>query len=178
MTGLAVPTPAQVVPGNFLTAALWNANIYNGLTFLLNPPIFHGVQISAQSLATSTWTAIALDSTTVDSYGGHSNTTNNSRYVAQVAGWYQVSGVFAINTNVTGFRAARLQVNGTALAASNAYTNNMGSNNTTVNTPTRLVFLNVGDYVELAGWQNSGGSLSTTVLTEFASALNVLWVHV
>jgi len=177
MTGLAVPTPAQVAPGNFLTAALWNANIYNGLTFLLNPPLFHGLQITAQSVSASTWTAIALDSTTVDSYGGHSNTTNSSRYTAQVAGWYQVSGVLAINTNATGFRAARLQINGAALPASDSYANNMGTNNTTVTTPTRLVFLNAGDYVELAGWQNSGGALSTSVLTEFASALNVLWVH-
>jgi hypothetical protein len=178
MTGLAVPTPAQVSPGNFMTAALWNANVFNGLTYLLNPPQCHAWQSAAQSLANNTWTSLSLNNTTTDPYAGHSDTTNNSRYTAQVAGWYEISGVAAFGANATGFRAAKCTVNGVAINASNGYTGNNGATfNTATVTPTRIVFLNVGDYVEVQGFQNSGGALSTACLGEICSALTVRWVH-
>lgn len=178
MTGLAVPTPAQVVPGNLMTAALWNATVYNGITYLLNPPQCHAWQSSAQSVTSGAWTSISLNNTTTDPYAGHSDTTNNSRYTAQVSGWYEISGVVAFIANAAGYRAAKCVVNGAVINASTGYSwNNTGSWNSAVTTPVRVVFLNVGDYVELQGFQNSGGALSTTTLGELCSALTVRWVH-
>lgn len=179
MTGLAVPTPSQVSPGNYMTAALWNASVYNGLTFALNVPCFHGYQSASQSIASNTWSAISLNVTTMDSYSGHSDTTNNSRYTAQVSGWYMVSGVVAFGANATGFRAAKVNVNGTTLLnAGNGYAQNTGGTfSCPVTTPNRPVFLNSGDYVELYGFQNSGGALSTSALGELACGLTVWWLH-
>jgi hypothetical protein len=55
-----------------------------------------------------------------------------------------------------------------------------GSTIVGVSTPTRAVFLNAGDYVELAGFQSSGAALNTGVASgnDLASALFVAWAHV
>lgn len=179
MTNLPVPTLASEVPGNYVTSALWNANVYNGLSFVLGPPDFVGYQNTAQSLSSGSWTALSLDASTLDSYGGHSNTTNNSRYTCQsnVAGWYTCCGVYAPVGNSSGFRAVRLQVNGSPLLGAGSYLPNNGTSDAGYVTPTRDVYLNVGDYVEVAGWQSSGGSLNTTIDPELRCALWVRFSH-
>jgi hypothetical protein len=179
MTNLPIPIPAQEIPGNLVTGALWNANVFNGLTYMLNPPIFVGYQNTSQSIGQTVWTPISIDTTTVDSYGGHSNTTNNSRYTAQVAGWYTVCGVYGTGTgSSTGFRAARIQVNGSPIVAGAVYMLANGSVETGVVTPTKDVYLNAGDYVEVAAWQNSGASLGTTLDVDIRCGLWVRWSHV
>jgi hypothetical protein len=178
--GLAIPVLASEVPGNFFTSALWNANVYNGLTFAQQPPNFVGTQSVAQSLPNATWTAISLDTSQTDPYGGHSNVTNSSRYTCQtgVPGWYTVCGVVAHSINSTGFRTARIQVNGAAVVGAETYGPNDGSAESIIVTATRDIFLNVGDYVEVAGYQNSGGALNTAVGGEVRSALWVRFSHV
>jgi hypothetical protein len=179
MTNLPVPTPASEVPGNFITGALWNANVYNGLTFMLNPPLFVGYQASSQSLGNTQWVALAMDATAVDTYGGHSNVTNNTRYTAQVAGWYTVCGCYAISAGNSGagFRAVRILVNGAAVLGHASYLPPNGGSETGVVTPTRDVYLNVGDYVEVCGWQSTGGSWGTSVGTDIRSMLYVRYSH-
>jgi hypothetical protein len=91
LTGLAVPIPYQWSVGDVGSAALLDAQLYSGLTFLLNPPLATLTVTTPQAgIATGAApsTAIAFDTTVTDTYGGHSNVTNNSRYTAQVAGTY------------------------------------------------------------------------------------------
>ena len=174
---LAVPVWAtNLVPGQFETAALLNTIGNNG-TFLTDPPDFVGTQNTIQSIAATTWGAIGLDTEQFDSYGGHSTVTNTSRYVAQVTGWYTVCGVVAFSLNGTGARGSRLQVNGTAVAGACSFIPGLSSNSVGVATPTRDLFLNATDYVEVAGWQNSGGALNTTVNSDFSSGLWVRFSH-
>ncbi|MCC9307676.1 hypothetical protein LN042_11275 [Kitasatospora sp. RB6PN24] len=151
--------------------------IRDGLLWGQNPPDFVGSQLSAQAIPNLTWTPIAIDTNVLDSYGGHSTTTNNSRYTCQsgAAGWYTVCGVVAYVPNSSGFRTARIQVNGSSINGLIAYGPNDGTAEAAVITPTRDVFLNAGDYVEVAGWQNSGGSLNTAVT--LSSGLWVRWSH-
>jgi hypothetical protein len=177
MTNLPVPIPASEVPGNFITSALWNANVYNGLTFLLNPPLFIGQQAIAQSFANQTWSTVSFDTTIVDSYGGHSNTTNSSRYTAQVAGWYTVAGLFVTQGGSNNIRAARINVNGTAVVGTDGYSYPNGSSyETSAASAVRDVYLNVGDYVELGCWQGSGGALSGGI-NEIRSQLYIRFSH-
>lgn len=178
MTNLPVPVPASEVPGNFITGALWNANVFNGLTYLLNPPVFLGYQGVVQSIANSSWVTVALDSTSFDTYGGHSNSTNNSRYTAQVAGYHQLSGIVSFAASSSGFRAARFAVNGGAVVAGTAYAIANGVFPTIMPTVTRDIYLNVGDYVELNAWQNSGGALAIgNTSGDVTTAMNVRWTH-
>jgi hypothetical protein len=180
MTNLPVPVPAQESPGNLITGALWNAQVFNGLTFTLNPPCFAGTQTSVQSVANSTTTVITLDTTTVDTYGGHSNTVNPGRYVAQVPGWYLVAGVVNWATNATNGRATWLRLNGSNLPGGFGMSQGSagaGSNFTTSSALAVVQMNGTGDYVDMACAQYSGGSLSTSSTTGQTSALTVVWLH-
>ena len=177
MANLPVPIPASVVPGSYITGALWNANVQNGLSFLLNPPFAYLVQATAQSVANATYAAILFDTEVQDTYGAHSNTTSSSRYTAQVAGTYYVRGLVSFATNATGIRLATLGKNG-------SYT---GQSGMTAAFPTQsttngyaitegFVQLNAGDYVELFGYHTAGAALSTAVAYQ-CSSLAVWWAH-
>ncbi|MDH6108857.1 hypothetical protein P3T36_002988 [Kitasatospora sp. MAP12-15] len=159
MSNLPIPIPASAVPGQFITGALWNANVFNGLTYLLNPPIFVGTQAVSQALPNSSWTPISFDTTVIDTYSGHSNTVNPSRYTAQVAGWYTICGNFVTVPNNTSIRAAQIQVNGNPIPGMSNYSIALNGFETSALTAPRDVYLNVNDYVELSGWQGSGAAL-------------------
>jgi hypothetical protein len=157
--------------------------ILNGLrdclTWGQNPPDFIGLQGSAvQSIGNATWTALTLDTNVFDSYSGHSTSSNTSRYVCQAAGWYTCAGVYVAAANSTANRGARLQVNGTAVQGSAAFVQAAGTGNASgVTTPTRDVYLNAGDYLELAAWQGSGAALNTAIFSDVTTALWARFSH-
>jgi hypothetical protein len=158
-----VPVPAQVVPGSFITAALWNANVYGPMNFVLAPVRFKGYSSTTQSLATgSTAIALTLDTELYDSDGAHSTVTNTSRFTAQTPGLMSVTGSVCIaNTNTTGTRTICVLLNGVVVAGSMVQAAPSTTNGTTVQTTTD-VQVAVGDYVEIGAWQNSGVALLTT----------------
>lgn len=183
-SGTQPPTPYQWQVGDVFSAALGNAQLYTGLTFLLNPPIFEAHQTATFNNVTSTmgsWTPISFaDSAGIDtdSYNGHSTTTNPSRYVAQVPGWYWISGEVNWAVNATGVRGARMAVNGTAVPGTGMITAAVSGFATAVATGVRKVYLNgTTDYVELHGAQNSGASLSTATGGDLCTMISVSWAH-
>lgn len=177
---LPVPVPASETPGQSIASALWNSQVRDGLGYLLADPVFVGVQTVAQNILNNAWTAISLDTETIDTYNGHDTVTNNSRYTAQVAGFYSVCGVTCWSANSTGVRASRIHVNGTVVQGTSQMYTTLPSNTTGVATPLRTVYLNVNDYVEVAGYNNSGAAspgLPTGVAPDLSSALFVAWSH-
>lgn len=131
-------------------------------------------QSAPQSIPTAVYTALTMDVEEVDRDGGH--TGSSSRYVAQTAGWYSVCGVYACSASGTGVRGARLAVNGAAqIGSAVSVQPNPSSATTTLATPTRPVYLAVGDYVECQGYQSSGAALMT-VSVDQASSLAVWWL--
>lgn len=171
---LAVPSPRTFNVQEVEVASYLNS-VRDALNFLLNPPLASLYQVATTSLSAGTWTALGFDSATVDTYGGHSGTTNPSRYTAQVSGWYECSG--AVCTTVaqtTGFRSAMFQVNGSRYQGSAADLAASGDN-TTVPTPSTPIYLNAGDYVELIGY--SSVTTTTRSLNDLASRMNVRWAH-
>lgn len=171
-----VPVSATQNSGNMITGALWNAGPAASNAFLTGVPMAEVFQTISQTLSSVTWTPISQDSTFLDTDGQHSNSVNNSRFTCQVAGFYTASGAVGFNSGGSS-RGAAIYKNGTALSlASGAVT--AASNTTHVATAGDvLVQLAVGDYVELYGWQNSGGNLVTAVGTQFDSYLYVRWEH-
>jgi hypothetical protein len=178
VTGLARPTPYTWTVGDIFTALIGNG-VRDGLIFAQNPPNFVGTQSVAQSLPNATWTAISLDTSQTDPYSGHSNVTNSSRYTCQSSapGWYTVCGVVAHSPNVAGFRTARIQVNGSAIVGAETYGPTNGGAEAIIITPVRDILLAAGDYVEVAGYQSSGGALNTAVGGEVRSALWLRFSH-
>ncbi|HEX5997276.1 MAG TPA: hypothetical protein VFY84_19220 [Jiangellales bacterium] len=161
--------------GEVVLASYFNNNIGAVLSFLLARPIFRGRQTAAQTLTTSTFTAITLGTEDVDSAGGHSTVTNTSRYTGQYAGWYSGSGGAGFASNATLNRAADLRVNGTVLDGTQSNIASLSSSTTQLVISSELFFLNVSDYVELFAFQSSGGNLNTAVTGDQQPRLNVLW---
>ncbi|MCY0917064.1 hypothetical protein OS965_02585 [Streptomyces sp. H27-G5] len=170
-----VPVPATEAPGLYNTAALFNAQVRDLNSFALGVPVFRGYQSSAQSCATGTWVSIAIDTETLDSDGGHSTVTNNSRYTPTVAGTYLAIGTVAFAASGSSQRATRLTMNGSpsvgaaeASAAGGSWWCGSGIELFACNGTT--------DYIELQGRQDSGGTISTYVGTEFNCALKIFWI--
>lgn len=170
-----VPTMRTWTDTEVVDASMMNSNVRDMGNYVLGPPHTFIRQTVAQSLTSSTWTAITFDTEEVDSDGGHSTVTNTSRYTGQTAGWYFVAGLASFAANATGTRRIRFNLNGAAMNASEATTSAQGVGATGIGV-TRMVYLNVGDYIEVFAYQSSGGALNTSVNTESQSQLSVLWI--
>lgn len=148
--------------------------------FAQKPPQADLLQIVAQSLANATFTSLTFTSAAVDQDylggTGHSNSVNTSRYTANYAGWYEVSGGVAFATNATGNRGCRWAVNGAAVTGTYIFLAAIAAVDCVIPARTRLIYLNVGDYIELQGWQSSTAALLTSVFVEGLSSMMVRWV--
>ena len=177
MTARTVPVSATQSPGNLITGALWNAGPAASNSFLTNVPLAVVSQATPQSFTNATPAALNFDSTQLDTDGGHSNVTNNSRYVCQVAGWYFVKAGAVWASNATAGRSIQIYKNGVAWT----YSWNTSLAVETFFDPgietAALVQLAVGDYVEAWPQQHSGGTLSTAVVSTIASNMQCMWMH-
>lgn len=136
------------------------------LAFMNNRPT--ALMIMTSSWSTPNNVASPLDTapwngTQIDNWGGHSNTVNSSRYTIQVAGVYQVSALMTWTANATGVREADFQKNGSALAGSVAVSQVSAAQFCSVALPAYNIACDVGDYLEVGGYQNSGAALNTVV---------------
>lgn len=174
-----VPVAATEVPGNFLTGALWNANVKALGDFLENKPIFSGYQVAAQSIPTGTFTPLSIDTEVVDSDSGHSTVTNTSRYTCQVAGLYLLTGNVVLPAAGTGTRGASFALNGsttTGITGSEQLIAPSPGFATTITPTPSYIRLAVGDYVQICAYQNTAGALSTTTIGAAFSSFSVEWV--
>jgi hypothetical protein len=178
-TNLAVPSPRTFSVNEVQTAAFLNS-IRDALSFLVNVPIATIYQTASQTLtASGTAYAVAYDSTAVDTYGGHSNTVNNSQYVSQVPGWYIVTGAVVFSPSTSGtYRKIQGYHNGSvvAYAASQVPGVNNASNATAVPIAPTIVYLNAGDYIQLYATCDVAG-LTITPNASNASYATILWQH-
>lgn len=174
--GRIVPVPVTEAPGNYDTAALFNAQVRDLNNFALGAPVFSGVQGTAQSIPNGAWTSFTIDTELLDADGGHSTVTNTSRYTATVPGTYLVIGTSGWAGNVTGKRWVRLALNGAAINGTGCGSDAHAAINVGGHATSTVVALNGStDYVEVQGQQASGGALNTNV-TDFAPSLRVFWI--
>jgi hypothetical protein len=172
VANLPVPTPRTFAVSETETAAYLNS-LRDALLFLLNPPeaVVYGAAV--QSIPNNTQTALACDTTQFDSYGMHSNSTNNTRCTAQVAGTYLAICTYASAGVLGGGRNVQPAKNGVLIPyAAGQYDASIA--NFHVVQAKALITMAVGDYVEAWALQNSGGALNTNAN---GSSLQVLWVH-
>ncbi|GAA3032062.1 hypothetical protein FHS39_002601 [Streptomyces olivoverticillatus] len=170
-----VPTSASAVPGQFITGALWNAQVKALNDFLTAPPVFSGYQTTAQSIPNATFTSFTLDTEVVDSDGGHSTTTNTSRYTATVPGTYLVVGTAGWSGATTGYRRCRITLNGGVVPGAAVGTD---ATNAVLcgQSVTAIVVMNgTTDYVEVQGAQSSGAALAA-YNQDFAPSMRVYWL--
>lgn len=178
---LNVPSQSTMLAGGAITTALWNSNIRDAVNFLVNPPLAVLFQAVAQSIPNNPnpWTAITFDSTLYDTYSGHSNVTNNSRWTcpAGAAGVYEVTGGVAFATsNLGNIRGVGPALNGTQLSVAMQLQPKQGTAPQTLTSGTVQIFLNATDYLQMFCYQDTGGALNTTT-GQFESYMSLRWVH-
>lgn len=169
-----VPTFSTGIPASSTLNALAAA-----LTWAQSPPKAVLRSAAAQSIPNTTWTSLTWDTEDDDSVDGHSTSSNPSRYTAVYAGWYLVNGVYAAAANATSKRMTRWAVNGTAVTSTMVALPpvTVAANGTACPAVGKLVYLGIGDYVELQAWQGTGGALLTDVaFTDGQSGMSVLWI--
>lgn len=159
----AIPATRTWTAGEVVTDTMFNSTIRDVCNFLLAPPIFRARQTVAQSIVTSTNTALTFTTEDVDSAGGHSTSVNTSRYTAVYPGWYVPSGGPCFETNATGIRLVDWGKNGTAIdgcrdlrPAVSGFVHSQGAR-------VEKMFLNVGDYAEMIVLHTKGTNLLTSV---------------
>ncbi|WP_439947160.1 hypothetical protein [Streptomyces sp. BBFR109] len=157
---------------------MWNASVKALGDYLTGKPLFYGYQAAAQSITNATFVSATIDTEIVDTEGGHSNTTNSSRYIFQVPGWYRLDGVSAFTTNTTGIRGTKFLKNG---ATSIVGSENIipATNGFLSITPTSgWVQAAVGDYVELQVYQSSGATLATSSNAglDYVTSMRIEWI--
>jgi hypothetical protein len=146
--------------GQVLTA---DSTAPTGLAWATAGSSFVGVlvfQSASQNFSNATATVVTFDSESYDTNAFHSTSSNTSRLTvpAGKAGKYLVFGQLAYNGNATGQRQAEILINASGGYAKNVALNNGSSYITTPSFSTVLT-LAVADYVELGGYQDSGGTL-------------------
>lgn len=158
-----LPSPRTWTVGELLTAAKLNTDLRDGLNFLLGPPRAWLEKVSSgQTIANLIQTSVLFDAEMLDSDNGHSTVTNTSRYTAQTAGWFEAT------VNVTWDSGAPAVGNRSHWTAKNGSASSTGFQLMVAPTPAgievissfpSMVFLSVGDYVEVRVFQSSGGNM-------------------
>ncbi|SHL76017.1 hypothetical protein [Streptomyces yunnanensis] len=172
-----IPTSATVSPGQFITGALWNAQVKGTTDYLTGPPVCSVYATAVQSMpGSNAMTALIFDTTVLDSDGGHSNVTNPSRYTATVPGTYLVIGAVAWVSNTTGDRRIQIALNGAGVTGSAASFDPMNPVICAHQAQALVTMNGTTDYVEVMVAQASGTSLSTSTGGAFSPSMRVIWI--
>jgi hypothetical protein len=127
----------------------------NALALVPAARVYHSTN---QSIANNTGVALAFNTESFDTDTIHDTVTNNSRLTCKTAGKYLITGTIEWAANATGIRQAILQVNGTTQPGIDE---RIGTATYPVTTTVVTLYdLAVNDYVELLGYQDSGGALN------------------
>jgi hypothetical protein len=136
---------------------------------------FRGCSVShSATISTSndTWTIMPMDTEAFDTDNFHSTTTNNSRITipSGLAGKYLIICRLRWDQNATGARNTGVYKNGSLINWVNyAPTPTWGGGGSWPSTPwISIQNLSVGDYLEAAGMQQSGGTLNGLSTWEFS----------
>lgn len=146
------------VPGDLGALA---ASVEAIVAALLNPPTGYIKATATQSLTTGVITALAMDTTIIDTDGMAD--LANGQLVVRHAGTYLISGSIAFTANATGNRATYLYAGPSAgpQIVGSVTTATLGTATATIVAASALARLSVGDVIQVRGWQTSGGALNS-----------------
>lgn len=124
------------------------------------------VRSSALSVVTSTWTSVPFASASWDNHpaglSAQWDIANPTRLTCRLAGLYYIHGAAVFALHATGQRLIKLLKNGTEFYQD--FRMPMAVFGTPIILST-LLYLAVGDYIEMQAWQNSGGNLDLSYTT-------------
>lgn len=178
MSGRTIPPSYTAAPGLYVTSALWNTQITNGVySFNFNPPYFKGLSTTTQSIASGgAWAALTMTGVATDSEGGWSS-GSPTLYTVQTPGRYLVIANVCLpsasSTDVTA-RGIGIWVNGSAIRVhqSPANTNTVWQATCQITT-----YLNVNDTVAMYASNSYTSALSTVASgSQQQPNLELIWL--
>ena len=131
------------------------------ITAVDNTPAFQVYMSSNQSIATSTYTKVALANEYYDTASAYDTSTYRFTVPSGEGGKYlfYFNADFDLGANNSKYGNVLVRVNGSTPTGGGGTVSYGGaSNNSGNNTETRTLTLSAGDYVELYCWQNNGSS--------------------
>ena len=122
-----------------------------------NMPAFSAYGTAFQSVASSTFAKIAFNTKDFDT-NSYYDATTNYRFQPLIAGYYQINATISAGTSVTGAVQVAVYKNGSIYCyGTNVPNANLGPN---ANVSVVLYCNGSSDYVEIYGYQTSGGSIN------------------
>lgn len=151
-----LPAPHTWTASDDATSARMQSLTY-GIEFLQATPRAEASLAATATLGTSGLeTVIPLTNESLDTDGMHSTTVNTSRFTCVTAGRFLfVAQIGHAASTATGLRGTELWKNGVASARTRFAVNAVQASYVQC---IREITLAVGDYVEMYGYQSSGGS--------------------
>jgi len=155
----------NITDGVFTDKASFNATTGNVNIQTPGARAYHSI---TQSHTTSgAWQSLALDSERYDTDTIHDTVTNNSRLTCKTAGKYLIIGNIRFAVNATGSRGVRAYLNNTTVVGEHVEVVASAGTVTVLHIST-IYDLAVNDYVELQGFQSSGGALNMEQAANYA----------
>ncbi|WP_050778015.1 hypothetical protein [Micromonospora sp. ATCC 39149] len=160
-----------------------NAYLRDPIRFLMDRPAAMLRQTAAQSIPTGgSFTPVTFGSEVFDDdpdgVGGHSTSSNTSRYTVRYPGIYLLGGGCGFAVSATGVRGVAWLLNGAVIDGSDVMLQAVTTASTSTRVPARQITVSLaeGDYVELGAFQTSGGALNT-VTGSAAASMSVTWMR-
>lgn len=150
----------------------------NGAWLLVQPnvrPHFQGYRTTPQSIPNTLFTNVIWTGEYYDTTNSHS--ASGTAFIAPFTGFYRTQAIVAFDTDNSGIRSIQMRldgnnVNGTSNTLAPAQSLFAG----VIHTPSRRLFMNAGQQLEVQVWQNTGAALNTTGGSGAQSSLfEVVW---
>ncbi len=170
---METPRPHLWTAGDQPSAESFN-EISDAIEFLSNPPAAYVWASTTQSMSNATFTALNHQNELRDNDGMWS-AGNPSRLTCQTSGWYELEyGIFYGSAADFNWRTPAIRKNGNTFVAQSSMIN-CGAD--IMLRACYDMYLYAGEYLELMGYQASGGSLSTAAgsLTGDHTFLSATW---
>lgn len=171
-----VPAPKTWSVNEYLTAAGLNLALRDALNYLLNPPMVRVRHSATISAANATYTAHSFNTEDYDTDAIHSTSVNTSRLTIVTPGVYRLTGAISWAGNATGRRFQTWYKNGAVIDGAALHLPASSASSITCPAATVEVALVANDYIELVGWQDSGGALNMNPGTGLLSYAQAMWV--
>ena len=158
----AAGTPARLGIGSTSQVLTVAAGVPSWAT--PSSPSFVGCFASSragQTVATATFTAIALATEAYDTDSIHSTVTNNSRFTipSGKGGYWLFYQVLGFNPLASGNMNIRFYKNNSSTVGGVMYSGSTSASTLTTVSNISILSLSAGDYIEMVAYQNSGSTM-------------------
>lgn len=175
---MAWTAPKTWAVGDVLSASDVNTYVRDNTKWLGTDKPHCRVRNSANISHTSTgnYQALTFDSERVDVGAMHDTTTNTGRLTVPTGGggFYAIGGCIEFASNSTGRRGIQIRLNGTTVIARHE-SGNVTANDHAITVAT-VYQLGAGDYLELMGFQASGGNLNMLATSAYSPEFFAHWL--